>query len=101
MEHAALLHLCACGCGQQVVLELSPMHYTLTYAGDGITLDPSVGNWSFPCRSHYLLRDSRVVWAAQWSDARVAAARAREALRLAASDARRAEAGGVPSAGSR
>lgn len=98
MEHAAVLHLCACGCGHQVVLELSPMHYTLIYDGEGITLNPSVGNWSLPCRSHYLIRDSHVAWAATWSDARVATGRARQALRLAAHNAKGAEVAEVSSA---
>lgn len=97
MEHAAVLHLCACGCGHQVVLELSPMRYTLTYDGQGLTLDPSVGNWSFPCRSHYLIRASRVVWAAQWSDAQVALGRAQEAKRLVVTYGKCAEAADRPS----
>jgi hypothetical protein len=87
MEHAAVLHLCPCGCGHQVVLELAPRHYTLSYDGIGVTLAPSVGNWSFPCRSHYFIRDNRVVWAEKWTDARVATARARELTRVGELDA--------------
>ena len=30
-------------------------------------LDPSIGNWSFPCQSHYWIRNDRVKWAPKWS----------------------------------
>ena len=30
---------------------------------DTVSLHPSIGNWSFPCRSHYWIRGNRVVWA--------------------------------------
>ena len=34
------------------------------WAENGMTtLDPSIGNWSFACRSHYFMRKGRVVWA--------------------------------------
>jgi hypothetical protein len=34
------------------------------------------GNWAFPCRSHYWIRSNHVLWAEQWSDAKIAAVRA-------------------------
>jgi hypothetical protein len=40
-----------------------------------VSLHPSIGNWSFPCRSHYWIRGNEVVWAEQWSDTRIAAAK--------------------------
>jgi len=36
-----------------------------------VTLDPSIGNWSFPCRSHYRIRNNRVRWAAPMSRERI------------------------------
>lgn len=89
MEHAVVLHLCACGCGHQVVLELAPTEYTLNYDGEGITLEPSVGNWSFPCQSHYFVRDSKVVWAPGWTAAQIATGRARDAVRREAYEVQR------------
>ena len=35
----------------------------LEIVNGAITLAPSVGNWSLPCKSHYLIRQGRVVWA--------------------------------------
>jgi hypothetical protein len=36
-----------------------------------VSLDPSIGNWSFPCRSHYWIRNNKVRWAENWSQARI------------------------------
>ncbi|MEQ6390327.1 DUF6527 family protein [Bacillaceae bacterium S4-13-58] len=62
-----VVHSCACGCGEEVVTPLSRSDWKLTYNGETVSLHPSIGNWSFSCRSHYWIRDSRVVWAESWS----------------------------------
>lgn len=62
MEYATVLHLCCCGCGNQVVTPLAPARWHLTFDGESISLDPSVGNWSFPCQSHYWIEGNRVIW---------------------------------------
>lgn len=36
-----------------------------------VTLNPSIGNWSYPCRSHYFIQANRVVWASQFSEAQI------------------------------
>src|SRR4051812_44157952 len=46
-------HKCACGCGLVVVTPFSEPDWDLIYNRDGVSLDPSIGNWSFPCESHY------------------------------------------------
>lgn len=71
LEHNTCIHLCACGCGEEVVTPLSPSDWKLTYNGTGITLYPSIGNWIFNCRSHYWIREGRIVWANSWSDDKV------------------------------
>lgn len=63
MEYATTSHLCACGCGREVVTPLSPVGWQLLYDGESVTLTPSIGNWSFPCHSHYFIRESWIVWA--------------------------------------
>src|SRR2546425_4881089 len=65
--YSSVLHACCCGCGREVVTPLSPARWRLIYDGQTITLDPSIGNWSFPCRSHYWIRKSKVVWGGQFS----------------------------------
>src|SRR5438445_703184 len=52
-KYSFVLHACCCGCGREVITPLSPAQWSLTYNGQAITLEPSIGNWSFPCRSHY------------------------------------------------
>jgi hypothetical protein len=75
MEYATTLHLCCCGCGNEVVLPLRPTAWRLTYDGKAISLSPSVGNWSFPCRSHYWIQNSRIHRADAWTDKQVEAGR--------------------------
>lgn len=71
MTYATASHRCFCGCGMKVVTPLSPTDWRLTFDGDSLSLHPSIGNWSYPCRSHYILRGNRVVWAGPMSDADV------------------------------
>jgi hypothetical protein len=77
MPYRTTLHLCCCGCDNQVALPLRPTAWKLTYDGDTITMSPSVGNWSFPCRSHYWIRNNQVEWAGSWTDDQIAAGRRR------------------------
>lgn len=75
LEHRSMLHLCACGCGSEVVLPLTPLDWRLTYDGEDVSLTPSVGSWSLPCRSHYVVERGRVRWAGGMSAAQVEALR--------------------------
>ena len=63
MDYATVVHMCCCGCGQEVVTPLSPTDWTLIYDGVSISLSPSIGNWGFECRSHYWISKSKVRWA--------------------------------------
>jgi hypothetical protein len=58
-----------------VVTPLSPTFWRMTFDGETISLYPSIGNWNFPCRSHYWIDRGRVRWARVWTDAEVAEAR--------------------------
>lgn len=83
IEYASVIHKCCCGCGREVVTPLSPTDWELMFDGVSISLRPSIGNWSLPCRSHYWISKSRVHWAEDWSDKRVARGRAAEAMEKA------------------
>jgi len=61
------IHLCACGCGQEVVTPLSVNDWVLILDGENSSLYPSIGNWSFPCRSHYWIRHGQVISAENWT----------------------------------
>ena len=56
------IHLCCCGCGNEVITPFDPEEWQLTYDGKSISLEPSIGNRSLPCRSHYWIRNNRVRW---------------------------------------
>ncbi len=61
-KYAMAIHKCCCGCGMKVATSLTPARWQLRRDGDLVTLYPSIGNWDFPCRSHYWIRRNRVVW---------------------------------------
>lgn len=60
-------HRCCCGCGAEVVTPLGPADWSLEIVNGTVTLRPSIGNWSLPCRSHDLIRQGRVAWAGDMS----------------------------------
>jgi len=72
MSLASVIHPCACGCGQEVVTPLSPADWKFCFDGENVTPDPSIGNWSFECRSHYWIRGDKVRWSGSWSPKEIA-----------------------------
>lgn len=79
-EYATVAHKCYCGCGSEVITPLSPTDWRLTFDGESITLYPSIGNWSFACRSHYWIERGKVIPARQWSEYEIAAGRENDAF---------------------
>lgn len=78
MDYGTVVHSCLCGCGQRVITPLTPTDWHLDYDGETVSLSRSIGNWSFPCRSHYWIERSRVHWAGAWPKDRIEANRARD-----------------------
>lgn len=83
IRHATALHLCACGCREEVVTPLSPVAWAITFDGRTVSLSPSIGNWSLRCRSHYWIRRGRVVWSEGWSEERIERAAEQDRLERA------------------
>jgi len=79
VQYATAAHKCACGCGNKVVTPISPADWQLLFDGDSVSLTPSIGNWEFPCRSHYWIKSDKVRWAKAWTPEEIAAGRQREA----------------------
>lgn len=75
IEFASMSHLCCCGCGCEVITPLSPRDWKFTYDGASVSVHPSIGNWSLPCRSHYIIQSGRINWAGDWTEAQIEAAR--------------------------
>jgi hypothetical protein len=80
IRFATASHKCCCGCGNKVVTPIRPTDWKLIFDGKTISLDPSIGNWSFPCRSHYWIRNNQTRWAGQWSPAEIDAGRAHDQI---------------------
>ncbi|WP_199287489.1 DUF6527 family protein [Photobacterium chitinilyticum] len=72
MQYATAVHKCSCGCGEEVVTPFSPTDWKLLFDGDSISLNPSIGNWGFACKSHYFIKNSQVIWCKQWSNQQIA-----------------------------
>lgn len=66
MKYSVVIHLCTCGCGEKVVTPLSPDDWQLKYDGEAISLYPSIGNWDFPCQSHYWIINNKVLNVERW-----------------------------------
>lgn len=75
LDYLTAIHRCCCGCGEKVVTPVGPTDWSVTFHGDSVSLDPSIGNWGLACGSHYIIRRSRVIWAGQWTPERIEAGR--------------------------
>lgn len=80
VAYSTAVHKCCCGCGKEVVTPLSPTDWSLTFNGVSISLNPSIGNWNFPCQSHYWIIRNKVKWASQWSQEEINAGRAHDSI---------------------
>ena len=97
MLYGSVIHKCCCGCGEKVVTPLGPTDWKLTYDGEGVSLDPSIGNWSFRCQSHYLIQDNQVCWAGRMTREQIESLRSGERhVRDQFYAARQADGAGLP-----
>jgi hypothetical protein len=80
IPYVTAIHRCACGCGKEVVTPLSPTDWRLIFDGQTISLQPSIGNWNFPCKSHYWITRNTVRWAPRLSAEAIEEGRRRDRL---------------------
>lgn len=76
VEFGTAAHLCFCGCKSEVYTRFSPRDWSMSFDGETVSLNPSIGNWSFACQSHYVLSRGYVRWADKWSRQRIEYGRA-------------------------
>lgn len=69
------VHNCCCGCGMKVITPIRPTQWCMSYNGESISLFPSIGNWSFACKSHYWIKESAVVSSYTMDDDEIAKVR--------------------------
>lgn len=72
------IHKCCCGCGEEVVTPLTPADWSVRKSGETVSLMPSIGNWSFVCKSHYYIHQNQVIWAAEFSKKQIERVRKRD-----------------------
>lgn len=70
-KYKTAIHKCCCGCGSEVVTPLNQAGWKLHRSGNLVTLYPSIGNWSLPCKSHYWIRRNQVTCAPAMSSRRI------------------------------
>jgi hypothetical protein len=75
-RYGTAVHKCCCGCGVEVITPLGPVDWSVKKEGKTVSLSPSIGNWSFKCRSHYWVKRNRVVWAGAYSQKQIEKIRA-------------------------
>ena len=63
-------HLCMCGCKSVIVTPISPVEWQIIYNGK-YSLQPSIGNWQLYCKSHYWIKDEKVIWASKFSEEKI------------------------------
>jgi len=67
VQYRTAVHKCICGCGNKVVTPISPTDWRLTFDGKSVSLYPSIGNWSFECKSHYWITNNVIKPAREWT----------------------------------
>jgi hypothetical protein len=62
LEFETAIHNCCCGCGLKTVTPFCENEWKINIEGDKVSLSPSIGNWQFPCKSHYFIKNNIVEW---------------------------------------
>ena len=63
-QYNTAIHRCLCGCGGKTVMPIGDENNTektectMQENEDKVSFSPSVGNWNFPCRSHYVITNN-------------------------------------------
>ncbi len=70
-KYKTAIHRCCCGCGEEVVTPLTPADWQLNREGSVVSLLPSIGNWNYPCQSHYWIVRNRIEWSGRLSQKQI------------------------------
>ena len=71
-------HLCCCGCGAKVITPMNPAKWGLRKEKGTVSLWPSIGNWNYACKSHYVITKSKVIEAGQLDAGKIEAVQRRD-----------------------
>lgn len=64
-EFGCIIHLCPCGCGNQIVISIKPKWYhgwEYNRENNLVTLSPSLLNTSCPNHFHYFIKENNILW---------------------------------------
>jgi hypothetical protein len=75
LQYCTAVHKCVCGCGNEVVTPISPTDWKVTFDGETVSLNPSIGNWNFKCQSHYWIQNNKIRHSVKWTDEEIAEGR--------------------------
>lgn len=68
LKYCTAIHKCVCGCGNEVVTPISPNGWKIFFDGISISLYPSIGSWNLECKSHYWIKNNKIIFARKWYD---------------------------------
>lgn len=71
IEYCTAVHKCICGCGNEVITPITPSGWEIIFNGKTVSLYPSIGNWSFECKSHYWIKKNKIHHAYKWDDSKI------------------------------
>ncbi|WP_373016143.1 DUF6527 family protein [Mucilaginibacter sp.] len=61
LPYKTAIHRCLCGCGEKTVTPLKEGYgwqLSVNHKDGKISLSPSIGNYNFECKSHYIITNS-------------------------------------------
>src|SRR5688572_5744640 len=77
-KYETAVHMCCCGCGEEVVTPLNHAKWHLSRRRGAVSLFPSIGNWNYNCQSHYWIRANRIEWAPSMTRQQILAVQGRD-----------------------
>ena len=80
IPYATATHKCPCGCGEIIVTPIKPTDWEITWNGKTISINPSIGNWSIPCQSHYWIEENKIIWSRKWDYSEIKTGRAKDKI---------------------
>jgi len=57
-QYETAVHRCLCGCGEKVITPIHKLGWNLIEQKGNVSLSPSIGNYSFACKSHYIITNN-------------------------------------------
>lgn len=62
LDYSVAIHNCLCGCGNKVVTPINHGNiqsgWNYSESNGKVSLSPSIGNYNFPCKYHYILTNN-------------------------------------------